>query len=411
MRQHSKYIFWCILVGVSLNMVKLYFAQNDMATAEEGVFPWYFRTDFLGDILITIASLTSFFTYKQYFPSYVRICYVLLIVFVTIVSLESLPTTISKPTFFYSIKGIGTYINIGILFFAADTKYFPKVLDFFYYLCFAIIAASIVNIGKAGMGASRKEFLTYLRDFSVFLMWVFPFFFLQDEPNKKKNLINMAAFLLIFIIVLSTGARSYLILYIFYVIIKFRDKLRTKNGILLILGMLVLVGVGYFVLMNSALSGTVEGAIDNLSERSGEDTRSDQILDFLSQYDMAYLIQGVGPLATWFWHSINGNYGFLDNQFLLIAWWAGLPTVLAYLFLLVKSLFVKSEIEEFEDIKGLKVIIFFWIAACMGMAIYCTLCSEHYYYFLSLLMGLNVCQYSQIIEPEEELAEEYDEDY
>jgi hypothetical protein len=172
--------------------------------------------------------------------------------------------------------------------------------------------------------------------------------------------------------------------------------------------MLVLVGVGYFVLINSSLSTTVEGAFDNLSERSGEDTRSDQLFDFLSQYDTDYLIQGVGPTKLWFWHSINGAYGFVDNQFLLIAWWAGLPTVIVYIFFLVRSLYVESEILQFENIKGLKLIIFFWIAACLGLAIYCTLCPEHYYYFLSLLMGLSVCQYSKIIEPVPEHDEEYE---
>ncbi|MBL0358094.1 MAG: hypothetical protein IPP72_15050 [Chitinophagaceae bacterium] len=408
MKQISKYIFWCIIIGLSFNMVKLYFAQNNMATAQEGIFPWYFRLDFLGDVLISFAAVASFFTYKEYFPSYVRVCYVLLVLFVTIASFETLSKTLGQPTFFYSIKGIGTYLNIGILFFAADTKYFPKVLNFFYFACFGILAASIINIGKAGMGASRKEFLLALRDFAVFLMWVFPFFFLQDEPNKKKNLINMAAFLLIFIIVLSSGSRSYLVLYLLYIMIKFRAQLQTKNGILVILGMLVLVGVGYFVLMNSELSGTVEGAFTNLSERSGEDTRSDQLLDFFSQYDMEYMIQGVGPLQLWYWHSINDYYGFLDNQFVLIAWWAGLPTILTYIVLLVKSLFTKVEILQFEDIKGTKIIIFFWIAACLGLAIYCTVCSEHYYYFLSLLMGLNACQYSKIIEQETEHDEEYE---
>lgn len=408
MKQISKYIFWCIIIGLSFNITKLYLAQNDMATAEEGIFPWYFRLDFLGDILISFASIASFFTYKQYFPSYIRICYVLLVVFVVIASFESLSITLSKPNFFYSLKGIGTYLNIGILFFAADTKYFPKVLNFFYYICFGIIIASIINISKAGMGASRKEFLTYLRDFTVFLMWVFPFFFLQDEPNKKKNLINMAAFLLIFIIVLSTGSRSYLILYFLYIIIKFKSQLQSKNGVLVILGMLVLVAAGYFALMNSSLSGTVEGAFGNLSERSAEDTRSDQLVDFLSQYDMDYLIQGVGPLKLWFWHSINGLYGGVDNQFLLIAWWAGLPTVLTYIFFLVRSMFIEAEILRFENIKGLKTMIFFWIAACLGLAIYCTLCAEHYYYFLSMLIGLNACQYSKIIEPETEPEEAYE---
>jgi hypothetical protein len=409
MKQISRFIYWCIIVGVGINVVKLYFAQNDMAEiADAGVYPWYFRLDFLGDILMSIAAVLSFFSYKRYFPAYVRTCYVLLVLFVSFASMETLGDTLKRPTFFYSIKGIGTYLNIGILFFAADTKYFPKVLKFFYYLCFGIIAAGIINVGKVGLGAGRKEFLALLRDYTVFLMWVFPYFFLQDEPNKKKNLINMGAFLMIFVFVLCTGSRSYLILYFLYIIVKFRTQLQTKNGIMLILGMLVLVGAGYFLLINSSLSGTVEGAFTNLSERSADDTRSDQLVDFLSQFDMSYLIQGVGPLELWYWHSISDYYGFLDNQFLLIAWWAGLPTVLAYITLLVKSLFVESEILEFEEIKGVKLILGFWIAACLGFAIYCTLCSEHYYYFISFLMGLNACQYTQLIETDSETEDEED---
>ena len=80
-----------------------------------------------------------------------------------------------------------------------------------------------------------------------------------------------------------------------------------------------------------------------------------------------------------------------------------MPAITAYVFLLVKSLFIKSEIQLYEKIKGIKLIIFCWIAACLGFAIYCTLSSEPYYYFLSLIMGLNACQYTKIIPEEEQL--------
>jgi hypothetical protein len=43
-----------------------------------------------------------------------------------------------------------------------------------------------------------------------------------------------------------------------------------------------------------------------------------------------------------------------------------------------------------------------WVAACLGFAIYCTVCSEHYYYFLSMLFGMTTCRYTEIIEPEPE---------
>lgn len=60
----------------------------------------------------------------------------------------------------------------------------------------------------------------------------------------------------------------------------------------------------------------------------------------------------------------------------------------------------------FQDIKGIKLIIGLWIAACLGFAIYVTISSEPYYYFISFMIGLNACQCTKIWgEPEEELEE------
>ncbi len=401
MKSIPKIIFYCIFVGVVCNIIKLYNSQNNMEyILLEEIYPWYFRVAFFGNIFISIAAVSSFFIYKKFFPNYITYCYVLLLLFVIIASFSDLPEFLKNPTFFYSVKGIGTYLNIGILFFAADTKYFPKILNLFYYICFFIIGAGIINLGKVGFGAGRKEYLIAIRDFTVFLIWVFPYFFLQNEPNKKKNFLNIATFFLIFIFVLSTGSRSYLIIYSLFVIIKFKAQLQSKNGILAVVGIITL-GIGaFFILSNSGLNKTMEGAFNILSERKGEDTRSDQLLDFLSQFDLNYLIQGVGPIKQWYWSGIGSWYSYLDNQILLIAWWAGLPTVVTYLVLLVKSLFVESEILFFEEIKATKLLIFLWILACFGFAIYVTLCSDAYYYFLSLLIGLNACQYTKILEPE-----------
>jgi hypothetical protein len=145
----------------------------------------------------------------------------------------------------------------------------------------------------------------------------------------------------------------------------------------------------------------------NLSERSGEDTRSEQIVEFLDQFDMNYLIQGVGPMKQWYWTSVGDLYSYLDNQFLLLCWWAGLPTLLAYVYFLGRPLFSEQEILRFENIKGTKMIICWWMAACVGFAIYCTVTSDTYYYFITLMVGLTTCRYSLLLEDEEdELYEE-----
>lgn len=403
----SRFIYWGILFGVLANAVRIYFSQQDaQLIAEEGVYAWYFQLNYLGNVVLCACAITSFILYRKYFPSFINICYILMILAVTVASIPDFDRIFKRPTFFFSIKGIGTYINFGLLYFVADTERFPKVLKLFYYLCFAFIIAGLINLAQVGLGASRREFMLTIKDLAFYCMWVFPYFFLQDEDDKRKNLINLIAFMLIVFLVFCTGARSYLIISALYFVIKFSKQLRSQNGVFAVLGMLLVIGAGYVVLQNSDYSMTVEGAAANLSERSDQDTRSDQILDFLSQYNMEYLVQGVGPKGTWYWHSIDSKYEFLDNQFLLLAWWAGLPAIITYLVFLVKSLFVKSEILLFQDIKGIKLIIGLWIAACLGFAIYVTISSEPYYYFISFMIGINACQYTKIWGEPEEYDEE-----
>jgi len=403
----AKFIYWGILFGVCSNAVRIYFSQMDaQVIAEDEVYGWYFKLNYFGNVVLCACSIASFFLYKKYFPSFINTCYILMILAVTAASIPDFDKIFARPTFFFSIKGIGTYINFGLLYFVADTERFPKVLKLFYYLCFAFIVAGFINLAQVGLGASRREFMLTIKDLAFYCMWVFPYFFLQDEEDKKKNLINLAAFMLIVVLVFSTGARSYLIICALVLMIKFSKQLKSKNGVFAIIGMLLLIGIGYVVLLNSEYSGTLEGAATNLSERSDQDTRSEQILDFLGQYDMDYLVQGVGPKGTWYWHSIESKYEFLDNQFLLLAWWAGLPAILIYLIFLVRFMFVKSEILLFQNIKGVKLMIGLWIAACLGFAIYVTISSEPYYYFISFMIGINACQYTKIWGDPEEFEEE-----
>lgn len=401
----SKYIYWGILTGVLCNAVRIYFQQVDAQLIfEEGVYSWYFQLGFLGNVILCFCAVASFFLYRKFFPSYVNTCYLLMVLWVVLASINDFDEIFKRPTFFFFMKGIGTFLNFGLLYFVADTERFPKLLKIFYYLCFFFIIAAFINLAKVGLGSNRRQFMLMVKDLAFYCMWVFPYFFLQEDEDKRKNLLNLGAFLLIIVLIFFTGARSYLLISTVYLIAKFSRQLKTRNGMFAIFGLVILVAIGYVVLLNSEFGATFENAATNLSERSGEDTRSDQIFDFLSQYDMDNLIQGVGPKGVWYWNSIGSYYEFLDNQFLLLAWWAGLPAVLTYIFFLVRSIREKSEILLFQDIRGIKLILVLWIGACLGLAIYVTICSDLYYYFLSFLIGINTCQYTKIWgEPEEEL--------
>lgn len=315
-----------------------------------------------------------------------------MIVLVFMTSINDFETIMQKPSIFYSVKGIGTYINFGILFFVASDYFFAKLQKIFYYACFVFIAAGIYNLSKVGFGASRVDYLNAIKDFAVYLIWVFPFFLLKQEENKKANIINIGIFGIIFIFILSTGARSYLAIYAIYLFIKFKNQFQSKNGLLFIFAAILVLIASVFLFSNSGLGKALDGAFSNLMERATEDSRSEQLEEFLSQYNFDYLIQGVGPMGTWNWSHWPVPYYYLDNQFLLLGWWAGLPTLLVYVFYVSKPIFKKTVPPIIDDIKIVKTILVFWLLACAGFAIYVGMSSDPYYDFITLLIGLAACK-------------------
>ena len=401
MKSLPKIIFYLIVVGVVFSAIKLYLAQAELEDENiEGQYGWYYKLEFIADIMMSVASILSFALYRKFFPLYISVCWILMVVFVTLSSVNDLSFFAKRPSYFYSIRGIGTFVNIGIIFFAANTDYLQKLLKVFYYLCYAFIIGGVINLGHVGIGSSRLQYLGAIKDIAVYLIWVFPFFFLQDETDKKKNIINLGIYAIMFIFILSTQARTYLIIYALFLIVKFREQLRSKNSLLVIIGGVILVAGAFLLLSSSSLGKTADDAFSMLSERTGEDSRSGQIIEFLNQWDTDYLLQGVGPLKTWYWTNINDYYFGLDNQFLLIGWFAGLPALFTYIYFILKIYFTKSESLLFEEIKGIKLMVGIWILACLGFAIYISVSTTLYYNFLTLLMGIHVCRYTMLKETE-----------
>ena len=402
MKSISKFIFVLLFIGIFLKALKMLYAQNNMEyiTLEE-VYDWYYKAGFYGNFLVSVAAVLSFICYKKYFPNYITLCYLLLLLLAITASLKDF-VNIMKPSVFYSVKGIGTYINFGILFFVANTLYFRKIIKLFYFISFALIIAGLINLGKVGFGADRTEYLNAIRDFAVYLIWVFPFFLLQNEEDKKLNIANIFAFLIIFIFILSTGSRSYLAIYAIYIFAKFKDQLQAKNSILVILSTVILIVGAFFLFSNSGLSKVFEGAVNNLTERASEDSRSEQLVEFFSQYNSDYLLQGVGPLGRWNWSHWPEPYYYLDNQFILLGWWAGLPTLLVYIFFLIKPITQRAQRFYFENINGAKLILILWVLACAGFAIYVGISSDSYYDFITLLIGLQTCNFTLLRHADED---------
>ena len=382
----AKFIYFLIIIGIICNAVSLYFYQQNLKIIlTEQKFGWYTTVGFVGDAFISIASVLSFFAYKSYFPTYIKFCYIALVLIVVVRSVGNFNDFVKTPSLFYSTKGIGTFVNFGILFYTVNTFFLKKIFKLFYFLCFVIMAAAFYNVAKIGLTFDRHTFLQALREFAVYLIWVFPFFLFDDTASKMRNLVNYLMFFLLAFIVIATGSRGYLILYFIMFVTKlYYDNKRSKSAGILILGGALVLGVLLFAIIRSTnLSSTIDSALNIFTGRVNDDTRTGQLEEFMRQYNYDDAITGAGPISTYYSTENKGQYAYLDNQYMLLGWWAGIPACLIYIFYLFRTFLKKT----YQPTLGPKLMLGLWILACGGLAIYAGLTSDLYFYFISMLIG------------------------
>ena len=120
----------------------------------------------------------------------------------------------------------------------------------------------------------------------------------------------------------------------------------------------------------------LNSVLNIFSDRVSDDSRTDQLTEFAKQYDWDKLFTGVGITGKWNWSAnLTSMYEWLDNQFVLVVWWFGLQTCLVYIFYLIYPLF-KKNIANDVVLTNAKIILFFWILACGGFAIYVTISTK-----------------------------------
>ncbi|MDO3625440.1 hypothetical protein [Mucilaginibacter sp. BT774] len=409
MEKVTRYLFYFILTAIFVNVFALILGQLSMhgedSAADSGTF--YIKISFLFNILVTFCSIYCFVAYHRNFPFIINACYVLMVALVFIASFNDLSTFASTPTLFYSPKGLGTWINFGLLYFAAETTYTERLFKFFKYVCTFLFVFNLVRIGLLGSVSDRSAALNAIRDTTVTLLWIYPFYFLDDDDKTNfTKLIKYGSIAALAFFAFAIASRSYLVIMAVIMFIKLRRDLKEGRSyfLLAMMGFLVTFAA-YYVVSNLDKFGTLKDLSTVFTGRMGEDSRSSQIKEFLDQFDTRKLFKGVGPSATWNWSGDRkAPYEWLDNQYLLAIWWFGLQTCIVYFFYLVYSLFRKNPLKILR-VTNAKVTIFFWILACGGFAIYVTFSSGAFYYFITLLIGfvnVNVRQvtyYQLVTEP------------
>jgi hypothetical protein len=395
MTKNAQIIFYLIIAGIIGNGIftlcsQMVTASNVSGEPAPAAGGWYFTLAFISNIFITIASIYSFVMYRNRFPLLTNVCYILMIVLVTIFSITGFSMYAGQPSFFYSPKGIGTWVNFGILYFVAEEAFTTQILKLFKTLCYIVVMFNMVRFGMLGSISSRGETLGAFGQTTIFLIWVYPFFFFDDtDKTKIAKAVKYGMMLLITFFTFAIASRSYLLIIIIFLLIKLKKdlkELKSAMAIVVLAGMCLLVG--YFLIANIQNVSSIKGILNIFSGRIDDDTRSSQLKQFLEQYNPERIFTGTGPASTWNWYTQKQlNYEWLDNQFILLTWWFGILTCLLYITFLGYPLFRKNNFNNII-ITNAKIMIFFWILACAGLAIYVTFSTKLYYYFISLLVGV-----------------------
>jgi hypothetical protein len=364
--------------------------DSSQQTMSNPISTWYSQLGFIGNLLLTAASICSFAMFFRRFPAFLTFCYLALVLVIALKSAFDFDQFLKTPSLFYMSKGLGSWINFGLLYFMADDHYSVKLFKLFKGLCYGFIFFNLIKIVQFGAISNREQAESAIRDTSVFLFWVYPFFFLNStDETQLSNIVKYVLMIFVLFFAFAISSRSYTMIMMIFILIKVRRDIRHKENAALITVMAGLLCLGgCYLLLNIENFKSLNDLLTIFSGRIDDDSRSSQLKEFFTQYDIDTLFKGVGITGFWNWSGDKtGKYQWLDNQFVLVTWWFGIQTTLLYVCFVLKGLF-KKNISNDQTITNAKLLIFFWVLACAGFAIYATISSNLFYYFLTLMIGL-----------------------
>jgi hypothetical protein len=341
----------------------------------------------LSVVFIFITIIISLFAAKNNYLSKFFIAYFLILGYITIIYLLTGPG-IDDLTGLMDIKGIGPWFCLGLIFVSYDDyryNLFKKTL-----IVSVIIISFFVlfNLKDFGIGLYRGQSLAKYRVYATNLIWISPYLFLILKNDKKLKYFRIFTLFIGIVTALITLTRSFLLI---YAIVLVFDFFRTKNKGYYFIGGTIFVIIFLYILFNTQAFST---SLDLLQQRGVNDTRSDQLSQFLSQINIIDLVVGKGYNATW---NFGGQaYPYLDNQWLLLIWWAGLIPAMAYFYItaiIPFKLFIRKDQDYETRVEAFVLII--WTLSCAGLSIYSTMSINFYFFVICIIQGRLLYKYSK----------------
>lgn len=344
----------------------------------------YFRSFSVLFIFLTVI-LNLFAAKNKYLPK-LFIAYFLILGYITISYLLTGPG-IDDLTGLMDSKGIGPWLAFGLIFVSFDDHRYNLFKKFLIISVIVISIFVIYNLIFNGIGLYRGQSLAQYRIYATNLVWITPFVFLILKNNKKLRIIGVFAIFIGITSALITVTRSFLLIY--FLVLVF-DFFHTKKKTNYVIG-IVMVGILFiYMLLNTESYST---SFELLLKRGVEDSRSDQLIGFLSQLNFFDLIVGKGFNPSYYFEGQETSG--IDNQWLKLIWWAGLIPAILYFYLTAVipfKLFFKKD-QDYET-KVESFILIIWTLACAGLAIFTTMSVDFFFFIICVIQGRLLYKYS-----------------
>lgn len=387
----EKLISVLLFTGLFLSLLFVYFAQerlfNYITSGNNTLGPErYLRI--LSIITLFITIFLSIFNSRKKYRFSIYFAFFTILIYVILNFILS-GADIMNMSMFMDTKGIGAWICLGLIFVSYDDKRYAFFQKFLLFSIILISLLSINNFVNYGVGLWRGQALSKYQVYAINLFWIVPYVFLKLKFNLKLKWLRVIILLMGVILALVIQTRSFLLVYL---IIIFFDFYHTKNkGGYLALMVIALIGFSYLIINTENLNLSLE----LLLKRGGEDTRSSQLANFMSQLDIFELITGGGFFTTY--TQGRTRWFYVDNQWLFLLWWGGLVPFLCYFYLSAVIPFkmaFKGGLSYETKVECFVLIL--WVLALGGLAIFTTMTPDFFFYIICIILGRVLYKYSNL---------------
>ncbi len=235
-----------------------------------------------------------------------------------------------------SATGPFVWLSLVFIFAGMDSEAWPLIGRAIEVIAFA---TTILAVRSVFSEAAYYHYVGLSRSlqYAIILAWCGGWMLLNARMKTGwSRWIRMTPFVVFILTSVYAQARSWTIIsallaIVFFLGVPARGRERGVGARLLAAAIWI---PALCVLLFIAASSLMPDAVNEFGARIYNDTRSQQYVEFFTDVQPNELVLGRGPEGTWHWPGM-GDYQFIDNGYLWMAFIGGLPILVTYCILIL----------------------------------------------------------------------------